>query len=75
MNFGLYSKLIGALIGSGVGLVGVWVAANFGLGTCTIPTDLTPETCSILGQSVAELQRWVVAGFASIFVWRFPANQ
>jgi len=75
MNFGRYSKLIGALAGNAVGVVLVWLAFKFpSIATCAPGPDLT-EACTALGFTQAQITAAVLSAFNAAFVYAFPANQ
>ena len=70
---GNYSKLLGSLIGSGVGIVAAWLATKVPMiASCT---GLGAErTCEVLGMSQMEITAALTLGFSALLTWLFPAN-
>lgn len=66
-----YSKLIGTIIGSGVGVALSYLASR-GLATCSV-VDGT-ETCSLWGMSQAQITGFLVMAIASLGTWVSPPN-
>lgn len=71
---GNYSKLIGAMVGSAVGIVLLWLAFRVpGLSTCDIVAGDT--ICSILGFSQAQITAAIMTVVNMAFVFKFPPNK
>lgn len=70
---GNYSKLIGGIVGSLVGMLFAYLAVK-GLATCVPGPDGT-QACSLWGISDSQITAGVVALVANLLVWAFPKNQ
>jgi len=70
---GNYSKLIGAIVGSLVGMLFTWLAIK-GLAVCTPGPDGT-QACSVWGISDSQITAGAVSLVTWLLVWAFPKNQ
>jgi hypothetical protein len=70
--FGNYSKLIGSIAGSLVGMLLAWLAMK-GLATCTAGADGT-QSCAVWGISDSQITGFIVSAVGAVLVWAFPKN-
>lgn len=66
-----YSKLIGTILGSVVGVLFSYLASR-GLATCTVVDAV--QTCAMWGISQAQVTGFLLAVFASAGTWIAPPN-
>ena len=75
MDFGRYSKLIGAIVGNIVAIFLAWAAVQFpSIAECRMGPDMT-DACTIAGFTQAQITAALMALFNSVFVYAFPANK
>lgn len=73
--FGNYSKFIGSIVGSVVG-IGVAYAATKGLGTCIPPIEPGgEEVCSVLGFTTGQITGGATMLLSAALVFMFPPNK
>lgn len=74
MDFGRYSKLVGALLGNAIAILLAYIAVQFpSISECRMIE--TTEVCTVLGFSQAQITGALMAIFNSYFVYQFPANK
>jgi hypothetical protein len=75
MDFGRYSKLVGAVVGNVIAIALAWLAVQFpSIAQCSIGPDGT-DACTIIGFTQAQITAALMLLINSYFVYQFPANK